>query len=55
MDADSRVLRQDGSEGTRDDLRPGSTIGVVGEPTADGRSFLAEIIVFLQPQAPRNP
>lgn len=55
MDADSRVLRQDGSDGARDDLRPGSTIGIVGEPAADGRSFLAEIIVLLQPQAPRNP
>ncbi len=48
-DQDTRIVRQDGSDDSRDDLRPGRSVAVIGAPSADGRSFLAEIIALVEP------
>jgi hypothetical protein len=50
MDDDTEVLRVDGSQGARDDLKRGMNVAVIGTFGDDGRVLLAEIVAILPAQ-----
>jgi hypothetical protein len=47
--SDTEIRTPDGSSGSRDDLRRGVDVGVLGHLADDGRAFEADIIVLLAP------
>ena len=47
LDADTKVIVEDGSEGTRDDLARGTPVAIVSETRDGGRTFAALEIALL--------